>query len=100
MYIHKCVEYLGLSDLKPLSTPIDKPIDPDSPKLHSSYTKIYMTAIGMLGWLSISARPDVTYAYSKISQHQSKPTEAAWDAIVHCFRYLIGTANDRLYQTA
>ena len=52
-----------------------------------------MTAIGMLGWLSLTVRCDISYAHSRLSQHQSKPTESAWKAVKRCFQYLSGTPN-------
>lgn len=92
-YINKCLLALGFDELKPVSTPIDKSIEPDSPPLPTYMHRKYMTAIGMLGWMSISVRCDIPYAYSRLSQHQSKPTEAAWEAVTRCFRYLKGTAD-------
>ena len=50
-----------------------------------------MKAIGMLGWLSITVRCDVTYAHSRISQYQSKINESVVQALHRCFRYLAGT---------
>ena len=90
-YIYKCLDALGLTDTKPVSTPIDKPITPDGIPLSPSMAKRFMTGIGMIGWMAMTVRCDISYAHSRISQHQSKPTEAAWNAVKHCFQYLLGT---------
>jgi hypothetical protein len=92
-YIEKCLESLDFGDVKPVSTPIDSQIDGDSDPLSPELTQKYMTAIGMLGWLSLTVRCDISYAHSRLSQHQSKPTESAWKAVKRCFQYLSGTPN-------
>ena len=45
----------------------------------------------MIGWLSITARPDVSYAFSRIAQHSANPTKSALEAVYYAFRYLEGT---------
>ena len=90
-YILKCLKELGWEDLKPASTPIDCPIDPDAPAVSPEIKHMAMKAIGMLGWLSITVRCDVTYAHSRISQYQSKINESVVQALHRCFRYLAGT---------
>jgi hypothetical protein len=92
-YILAALEVLGLNDAKPVSTPIDRPIDPDSPLLTRERIRMFMTACGMGTWLVITGRPDVAYAQSRIAQHMSAPTESAWMHAVHMFRYLKGTAD-------
>ena len=53
--------------------------------------KKFHTALGMLGWLSSTQRIDISYAYSRIGQHQANPTEDALEALEYAFRYLSGT---------
>jgi hypothetical protein len=90
-YIKKCLKVLGWEDLKPVSTPVDTPIDPESSLLPPDLHKKAMTALGMAGWLSLTVRCDIAYAHSRTSQHQSKLTESAYQNIQRIFRYLKGT---------
>ena len=45
----------------------------------------------MIGWMSNTARIDISYTYSRIGQHQANPTEDAMDALQYAFRYLLMT---------
>jgi hypothetical protein len=90
-YIDNALEILGWAGLKTASIPISKPIDETSALLTPELAVKFHTAQGMLGWLSMTCRPDISYAHSRIGQHQSKPTVDALDAVQHCFRYLKGT---------
>jgi hypothetical protein len=93
VYIRKCLKTLDWEELRSVSTPIDAPIDTDSPELSPEMKHKAMTAIGMLGWLSVTVRCDVTFTHSRIAQHQSKLTEAVMQALQRCFAYLKGTAD-------
>ena len=52
--------------------------------------KKFMTAVGCLGWLVNTGRPDVAFAHSRIAQHMTNPTKSAMDAVKYCFGYLKG----------
>ena len=80
-------------DLTAVSTPIDRPIDTDSELLSAYWVRIFMIAIGCLGWLVSTARHDVAYAHSRIAQHQAAPTTSALDALKRVYRYLKGTSH-------
>lgn len=92
-YILNTLELLGISDIKVVRTPIVQPIDPESTPLTSAETRVFMTGTGCLGWLCNTARPDVSYAHSRISQHMAKPNASALKALKHTFAYLKGTAH-------
>jgi hypothetical protein len=92
-YIIKTLELLKLSDIAIADTPMTEPIDTDSELLTGSMITLFMTAVGCLGWLVNTCRPDVAYAHSRIAQHNSKPNASAWKAVQHCFAYLKGTAD-------
>ena len=93
-YILGCLHDLGLSDCKPVSTPITSSIDLESKPLPqgSPGRRAFMTMVGMLGWLANTGRPDVAYCHSRIAQHLAAPTQSAYDAVIRVFRYLKGTA--------
>ena len=47
--------------------------------------------MGGLNWLAINTRPDISTAYSLLSQFNSNPSQGRWDAGQHVLRYLKGT---------
>lgn len=51
----------------------------------------YQEAIGSLLHLSVSTRPDITYAVRRLSRYCQHPTETHWKAAKRVFRYLSGT---------
>ena len=94
LYINKTLQILGQNDLsKTADTPINKPIDGDSPKLVDKRLKLFPTAIGCFGWMANTCRPDISYAHSRMSQHLANPTESAWEAVIRCCDYLRGTTD-------
>jgi hypothetical protein len=98
-YIWNCIEVicevLGTTTDKftPVSTPMDKPIDPDSAALDAKMAKFFMTVTGFLGWLQLTMRIDVCLLYSRAGQHLQSPNESALAAVIRGFRYLKGTIN-------
>jgi hypothetical protein len=92
-YILDTVRLLGYESLPTASTPICDDIDAATEPLNSQDQKHFMTAVGCLGWLVNTCRPDVAYAHSRIAQHMATPTVAALQAVCRCFRYLKGTAD-------
>ena len=91
VYIKKCLNALAWEDSKPTNTPIDAPVDVGSPALSPEKHKKAMTALGMIEWLSLTVRCDVTFAHSRVAQHQSKLNDSCYLAIQRIFRYLGAT---------
>jgi hypothetical protein len=54
----------------------------------------YQSAIGALLYLAILTRPDISFVVQHLSQFNSKPTNAHWNAVKRVFRYLRGTIDD------
>ncbi len=52
---------------------------------------LYQSAIGSLIYLSIAARPDITYAVQQAAQAMKEPTEEDWIRVKRIMRYLQGT---------
>ena len=73
-------------------TPISAPIEGGTP-LNASQRKTFMTAVGCVGWLVNTGRPDVAYAASRIAQHLANPTTSALNAIKRVCAYLKRTAH-------
>ena len=51
----------------------------------------YREALGLLNYLSVSTRPDISFTVSQLLQHLEKPGIAHWRAVLHLLRYLAGT---------
>ena len=94
-YINKIVVEAGLVDAK-----ISKvPLDPGYEKLKSSEhipDHEYRKLIGMLLYVSVNSRPDVTASVSILSQRMSSPTKVDMNEVKRVIRYLKGTADLKL----
>ena len=53
--------------------------------------QLYQSAIGSLMYLSVSSRPDITYAVGNSARFSSKPTKEHWTALKRVLHYLKGT---------
>ena len=91
-YILHILKVLGLENIKTAPTPIHHAIDEDSEPLSSHQRRLFMTICGFLGWLSNTVRLDISYAYSRASQHMANPTKSAFDVLLRCMQYLKGSA--------
>ena len=92
-YVKNTLNLLGFADCKSASTPIDQSIDSESELLSSADRRQFMTAVGCLGWLVNTGRPDIAYAHSRVAQHMATPTVSAWQAVQRILRYLKGSAS-------
>ena len=55
--------------------------------------QLYQSAIGSLLHLSVSRRPDITYAVSTLTRFSSSPTQQHSTALKRVMHYLKGTTN-------
>ena len=87
-YIRTMLVKLGMKGCASpgIKTPIKKAIDDLTP-VNMQEKAFFMSACGMLGWLAMTARPDLKYSHSRISQHMSEPTAGALEAVRHAVRY-------------
>ena len=88
-YIEQALDALGLADIRPAKSPINAPIEGGSPLDHSLRRK-FMMAVGCIGWLVNTGRPDIAYAHSRVAQHMASPTTSAMDAVKRIMAYLKG----------
>ena len=65
-YISSTLKLLEFKDLKERATPISHEIFSSKP-LDYKLRKKFMTAVGCLGWLVNTGRPDVAFAHSRIA---------------------------------
>ena len=89
-YIARVLERFGLSDSKPVVTPIESSIklDVDSKDV---ITCPYREAIGCLNFASQVSRPDITYAVNKLARFSASPKAVHWHAVKRVMRYLKAT---------
>ena len=86
-YIRTMLVKLGMEGCASTSikTPIKKAIDDLTP-VDAKEKAFFMSACSMLGWLAMTARPDLKYCHSHISQHMAEPTAGALEAVQHTVR--------------
>ena len=87
------ISLLEMDNCKAAPTPITAAIDSATPRLNSHQRRWFMTAVGCIGWLVNTGRPDVAYAHSRVSQHMADPTQSALAAVKRICRYLKGAAH-------
>ena len=97
-YIQDILQRFGLHDANAVTTPADinvklckqdnvsKPVD----------SKLYQAMVGCLLYAAIATRPDICQAVGAVSKYNSQPTEAHLTAVKRIYRYLKGTADQKL----
>ena len=92
-YTESLLKRFGMEDCNPVSTPVDissklthATDNDDCMNQHE-----YQSAIGSLMYLSVSTRPDISYAVSSLARFSSKPTKEHWTALKRLLRYLKGS---------
>ena len=100
-YTESILKKFGMEECKPISTPVDV-----SSKLTCATEnddcidqQRYQSAIGSLMYLSVSTRPDISYAVSSLARFSSKPSKEHWTTLKRLLRYLKGSTEipKRLY---
>lgn len=91
-YIQKILLKFNMLECKVVSTPISNQVD------HSSSDSAdvefpYKEAVGSLLYLSITTRPDISYAVGIVSRYTDKPLKGHVEMVKRIFRYLKGTTN-------
>ena len=91
-YIHTTLEMFApifSHSIPCVSTPFQHDLD-GGEELTVRQRKDYATGVGALGWIS-NCRPDVLFAFSRLSQHLSHPTTDAWLGLRRALGYLKAT---------
>ncbi|KAI7932968.1 hypothetical protein MJO28_017896 [Puccinia striiformis f. sp. tritici] len=96
LYTKKILASYGFEECRTVLTPLvpNTRLLPASPQEQQQFLKLninYRRAIGLLNYLAVSTRPDISFAMSQLSQYLEKPGIAHWQACIHLFRYLSGT---------
>lgn len=101
-FIQSLLEDYRMENCRKTSTPLDpgqkfEKCDNCSEKnCEKIDPKKYQSLIGSLLYLSISTRPDISYAVNKLSQFNVNPHSEHWSAAKHILRYLSSTRNMKL----
>lgn len=94
-YIEKIIEEANLEDAKESKIPLNPEYYKlDSEKLPSN--EQYRKLIGMLFYVSIHSRPDISVSISILSQKVQNPTKIDLDEVKRVIKYLKGTKNFKL----
>lgn len=102
-YIAKIVERYGMTNSKPVATPLDhgaKLSKADSPTTDQQSAEMknipYQSAVGAIMYAMLGSRPDIAYAVTILSQFNSNPGLQHWSAVKRVLRYLNGTMTYKL----
>ncbi len=91
-YTQNVLERFGMSNSKPVVTPMDRSYHDVTPENAKSADDVpYRQTIGSLMYLMITTRPDISYAIGKLSQHNQNPRHHDWIAVKRVLRYISGT---------
>lgn len=96
-YTLQLVEDMGLLGSKPTNTPMDPRVN-----LHGDMGDVYddpsryRRLIGRLLYFNIT-RPDISFAFQKLSQYVSSPRVPHYDAAYHLVRYLKQTPGQGIF---
>ena len=74
----------GMEDGKNIQTPVDistKLTKEGNEEDTCVNQQLYQLAVGILLYLSIATRPDITYAVSNVAKFCTKPTKQHWVAV-------------------
>ena len=68
-------------------SPMTGPIDEDGP-IDKETKAWYYSAVGCIGWLAHTARPDIKHTFTRLSIFFANPTSSAVKAAKRCWNYL------------
>lgn len=90
-YAQKILERFGMSDCKPVSTPIIKEEAQPDTKKDNDHKFPYREAVGALAYLMTGTRPDISYAISVVSRSLTNPSSQDIHKVKRILRYIKGT---------
>lgn len=105
-YIQSILETFRMQDCNGARTPMDDKVRLSSKMSPTSDTEKaemknipYREAVGKLLYLSISTRPDISYAIGVLCRYNNNPGKEHWQAVKRVLRYLKGTKHYKLTYT-
>ena len=96
-YITDLLHEYGMSNCKPVSTPLDsayiKLLDcaKNDPSYISPIKASYNEVVGKLMYAMVATRPDIAVSMSVVSKYLTRPEKIHWEFVLRILRYLKGT---------
>ncbi|KAG7664520.1 uncharacterized protein J8A68_001946 [[Candida] subhashii] len=66
----------------------EEPIIDESDLLDESDKKLYLSGVGLLSWLAMNTRPDLSFAVHSLAAKCATPTINDFDNLIYCIGYL------------
>lgn len=95
-YLKNVVRKFGMTECKPISTPIEKGLHLSSEKLAESANVPYRELIGCLTYATLTTRPDLCAATNYFSRFQSCYTHEHFTHAKRILRYIQGSSDLKL----
>jgi hypothetical protein len=94
-YINKVLERFGMSNAKPVSTPLDPKIklEPNNKQASKDDIKLFQQIIGCLLYITLGTRPDLAFSVIKLARYASNPSLEHLNALKRILRYIKGTTD-------
>src|SRR5690242_13639168 len=91
-YSKDILKHFSINESKPVSTLMDTLIKlrkSKKSKNTENYTSIpYCQAVGLLMYLMLGTRPDISYVVNNVAQYSSYYDNMHWSTIKHIFMYI------------
>lgn len=101
-YINELLKKFGMSDCKPVATPVDPGVKLNKPEGERDAETLklpYRELLGALNYLSVATRPDISFVCSHLGQFNNCYDRTHWIAAKRVLRYLKGTSDVGLFYT-
>ena len=99
-YINAILHHFNLTELKPLSMPMDTQVCltseqslKDAAKFAAMHDVPYHEAVGTLNWAALATHPDIVFAVATVARFAANPGIVHWEAVKCIYCYLAGTCN-------
>jgi len=95
-YIEEILEHHGMTDSRPVKTPMDPNTTLPSLAMPEIDVIKYQQCVGSLMHAIVWTRPDIAHAVGMVSRHATTPGQAHMTAVKRIFHYLRGTSDYKL----
>ena len=97
-YIEVMLKRLGVdAGGRSIQVPMSQPITDLTP-CNDDERKQFMSAAGMVGWLSATGRPELRLYHSRVARYMANPVKGALEAVIRIVRYAGQTKDLCLFQ--
>jgi hypothetical protein len=94
-YARSILEEFGMTACNPSKVPItyNNNAAVDAPPLDEGMKRRFQKLVGMINYLAIWTRPDLSYSVHTLASAMDRPTEEDWKVAKQVLRYLAGTVH-------